>query len=144
MADAVTKRVLLDDKNHYVIHMTNISDGTNESAVVKADKSAIGVASDGAEAASLDIEQVRWNMQGFTSVRILWDHDTDDVALALAGSGYDDFRGITGSADRLSSRTQGLKDPRTTGGTGDILLTTVGGASGSTYDITLWLKKNPG
>jgi hypothetical protein len=34
----------------------------------------------------------------------------------------------------------GKTDPRTTGGTGDVLLTTNGGASGSTYDITLHIR----
>lgn len=142
MADAVTARVIADTKTHYVVHLTNISDGTGESAVVKADKSAIGVASDGAEAASLDIEQVRWAIQGFTSVRVLWDHTTDDVGLVLCGSGYDDFRGLEGGVSGLI-KTGGLLDPRSTGATGDILLTTNGGSSGATYDITLWLRKNP-
>lgn len=140
MADAVTKVTMADSGTHYVIHMTNISDGTGESAVIKADKSAIAAAKDGAEAASLDIEQVRWAIQGFTSVRLLWDHTTDDVALALTGNGYDDFRGETGMG---GYNTGSLKDPRSSGGTGDVLLTTAGAVSGATYDITLWLRKNP-
>lgn len=141
MADAVTTNVIIETRTHYVVHLTNISDGTGESAVAKVDKSALSVASDGAEANSLDIEAVRWNIQGFTSVRLLWDHTTDDLALVLCNSGYDDFRGndvINGIR-----QTSGLKDPRSTGGSGDILLTTNGGSSGATYDITLWLRKNP-
>lgn len=138
MADAVTKVVMADSATHYIIHLTNIGDGTGESAAVKADKSAIAVASDGAEAASLDIESVRWSIQGFTSVRFLWDHTTDDVALVLTGSGYDDFRG-----DMRGYNTGALKDPRSSGGTGDVLLTTNGGSSGATYDITLVLRKAP-
>ena len=140
MADAVTKVVMADSATHYIIHLTNIGDGTGESAVVKADKSAIAAATDGAEAASLDIEQVRWAIQGFTSVRILWDHTTDDVGLVLTGSGYDDFRGEVGMR---GYNTGALKDPRSSGGTGDILLTTNGGSSGATYDITLVLRKAP-
>lgn len=140
MADAVTTNVIIQTPTHYIVHLTNISDGTGESAVVKVDKSAIAVATDGAEADSLDIDQVRWAIQGFTSVRILWDHTTDDVALVLCGSGYDDFRGRYGDVNGFS-QTSGLKDPRSSGGTGDILLTTNGGSSGATYDITLWLRK---
>ncbi len=138
MADAVTKIVMADSASHHIVHLTNISDGTGESAVIKVDKSAIGTARDGAEAASLDIEQVRWAIQGMTSVRILWDHTTDDVGLVLTGNGYDDFRGETGMG---GYNTGSLKDPRSTGGTGDILLTTNGAVSGGTYDITLWLRK---
>lgn len=140
MADAVTSNVVAETATHYVVHLTCISDGTGETGVVKADKSAIAVASDGAEANSLDIEQVRWAVQGFTSVRLLWDHTTDDVAMCLTGSGYEDFRGM-GAVNGLQN-LPGLKDPRSTGGTGDILLTSVGAISGATYDITLILRKN--
>jgi len=141
MADAVTTNVIDQTPDHYVVHLTNIGDGTGESAVIKVDKSTL-IASDLAEPASLDIQQVRWAIQGFTSVRILWDHATDDVALVLCGSGYDDFRGLDSGAPPRA-RLEGLKDPRSAGGAGDILLTTNGGSSGATYDITLWLRKNP-
>lgn len=141
MADAVTTNVVAQTNKRYCVHLTNISDGTGESAVIKVDKSTL-VAEDGAEPASLDIEQVRWNIQGFTSVRILWDHTTDDVGLALSGSGYDDFRGEYGP-DAARATRSGLADPRSSGGTGDILLTTAGTTSGNTYDITLWLRKSP-
>ena len=33
MADAVTKVVMADSATHYIIHLTNIGDGTGESAV---------------------------------------------------------------------------------------------------------------
>lgn len=130
MADAVTTNVIAQDETHYVVHLTNISDGTGESGVVKVDKSAL-TSRVGAEPAALDIEQIRWAIQGFTSVRLLWDHTTDDVAMVLCGSGYDDFRNCGGA----------LKDPRSSGTTGDILLTTNGGSSGASYDITIWVRK---
>lgn len=136
--DAVTKTTLVDDGYRYGIHLTNISDGTGETNVIKADKSAIGVASDGAEAASLDLAQARWSIQGMTYVKLSWDHNTDDVAFIMAaGSGYEDFvrpGGGFGGGGKIS-------DPRSTGGTGDVLLTTIGAVSGGTYDITLWFQK---
>lgn len=138
MADAVASNVLSNGREYYGIHLTNISDATGESAVIKVDKSTL-LASDGAEPASLDIVSARWNIQGMASVRILWDHTTDDVALVLSGSGYDDFSGLP-DADKTP---KGLADPRSAGGTGDILLTTNGAISGGTYDITLWLRKSP-
>lgn len=137
MADAVTTNVISDSDTHYIVHLTNVSDATGESAVVKVDKSGL-LATDGAEPNSLDIETVRWNIQGFTSVRILWDHTTDDLGLVLSGSGYDDFRG-----DGAARAFKGLADPRSSGGTGDILLTTAGAVSGASYDITLRLRKTP-
>lgn len=137
MSDAVTTTVLSNGPDRYAVHLTNISDGSGESAVAKVDKSGL-TAEDGGEPVSLDIEQVRWCIQGFTSVRLLWDHTTDDTALVLSGSGYEDFRG-----DSFLRSQMGLADPRSAGDTGDILLTTAGAVSGATYDITLWLRKSP-
>lgn len=140
MADAVATHVICNTNTHYVVHLVNYSDGTGESAVVKVDKSTL-LATDGAEPAALEIEAVRWNVQGFTSVRILWDHTTDDLALALSGSGQEVFK--MADNDPGYKAPFGLKDPRSTGGTGDILLTTAGTTAGNSYDITLWLRKNP-
>lgn len=148
MADAVTTQIIVDTPELTVLHLTCISDGTGETGVIKADKSALkfcngivtaGVKAAPAEAASLEIGAVRWAVQGFTSVRFLWDHTADDVALVLSGSGYDDF---IGPGDARGGTIVGMpSDPRSAGGTGDVLLTSVGGASGSTYDITIWLRK---
>lgn len=139
MSDAVTTNVLRDDRSHYIAHFTNVSDGTGESAVVKVDKSAIGVALDGAEAASLDIEKIKWNCVGM-AVRVLWDHTTDDLATILDGSGEIDFKG--GGVGKVSSGDV-LRDPRSAGGAGDVLFTTIGHSSGDTYQVTIWLRKQP-
>jgi hypothetical protein len=140
MADSVTTKILYSDAYRVVLRLTNISDGTGESAVVKWDKSTASAAyyaSDGAEPASVEIESCRWAIQGMASVRLLWDHGTDDVAMLLCGSGYE------------CPQSPGFKDgvvnadPRSAGGTGDILLTTQGAAANGTYDITLVLLKRP-
>lgn len=128
MADTVTSNVILNSVStdgNYTIHLTGSSDATGESAVAKIDKSAF-VAPDGAEPASIDIVSARWNISGFSSIRLHWDHTTDDTALLLTGNGYDNWE-----EDGL------LRDPRSTGGTGDLLLTSSGAASGAVYDITL-------
>lgn len=136
MADAVAVRVIGQTKDHIVVHCTNVSDGTGEADVAKVDKSTL-VARDGAEPASLDIEAIAWACDGMT-VRIEWDHTTDDLAMAVSGRGYIDFRGKDLDIVPTDCR---LKDPRSTGGTGDILFTTVGHTSGDTYNVTLWLRK---
>jgi hypothetical protein len=125
MADAVATRVVQNSEDEYVIHLTNISDSTGESAVVKIDKSTL-TNINGAEPARINILSIRWAIQGFTYVKLLWDHTTDDVAMLLNGNGYDDF-----------SAGGGLRDPSSAGGTGDLLLTTVGATATSTYDITI-------
>lgn len=148
MADAVTARILVDTPTQTVVHLTCVSDATGEAAVIKADKSALafcngivtaGVRAARAEAAALEIEAVRWNIQGFTSVKIAWDHTADDTALVLSGGGYEDF---TGPGDLRGCAVTGLlTDPRSAGGTGDIVLTSVGATATATYDITLYLRK---
>lgn len=125
MADTVTSIVVQNSKTEYKVHLTCISDGTGESAVAKIDKSTL-TNSVGLEPAAIHIMSIRWAIQGFTYVKLLWDHTTDDVAMILSGNGYDDF-----------SEGGGLRDPQTVGTTGDLLLTSVGAVSGATYDITI-------
>lgn len=145
MADAVTSNVIANTPKEYVIHLTCISDGTGETNVIKVDKSTL-LDVNNVEPAALDFERIRWNVQGFSSVVLKWDHTTDDTALVCGeGSGYDDFTGAGTTSDeqglRDFTRTSGLQDPLSAGGTGDILLTSNGAAAGATYDITIWLHK---
>lgn len=137
MADAVTSVKVTESPERIVYHLTNISDGTGESAVVKADASTL-FAENNEAPVSLEVEEVRWNVQGFSSVRLAWGTSTPVVALALANSGYEDFRG-----DHITAAARGLKNPRTSTGEPDILLTTAGALSGATYDITIKLRKSP-
>lgn len=123
MADAVTARIIYQNANEIVVHMTCISDGTLEAGVKKVDVSALTPV-----ARTVDIKSVRWCVQGFSSVRLLWDATTDDVAMVLSGSGYEEFE-------------YPMNDPESSGYTGDLMLTSVGGISGSTYDITVHLIK---
>lgn len=125
MADVVDSLVLFSGKNRYSVRLTNISDGTGESAVAKIDKSTL-TGPDGTEPGKIVIEQLSWAIQGFASVRLHWDHTTDDEIAVLAGVGYNDYRPVGG-----------MVDPASAGGTGDVVLTTNGGGSGSTYDILL-------
>lgn len=128
MADAVTTSVLRNDAYTYAIHLTNISDGTGETNVVKVDKSGL-IGPDGTEPTSLSLVSARWSMQGFTYVTVLWDHTSDVTAMVMSGNGYENFEESDGKKDSGS------------GGAGDVLLSTVGAAAGSTYDITLVFAK---
>lgn len=125
MADSTDNLVLQSGGKHHIVRLQNISDGTGESGVVKVDLSAL-VKSDGTAPTKSRVKEIFWNSGGFTSIRLYWDHTTDDEIAALSGSGYLDFHSIGG-----------LLDPASTGGTGDILLTTAGAISGATYTIVL-------
>lgn len=128
MADTVTSAIR-QTRTHYVVHLTGISDATGETNVLKVDKSAI-TDLNGAEPPLLRIDSVMWCMQGYSRIKLSTDHSTDDTVIVLDGHGYFDW-----------SEDGGLFDPNSAGGTGDLLLTSTGGASGSSYDITIRIRK---
>jgi hypothetical protein len=129
MADAVTTEYVFNGQRRKIVHLPIISDGTGESGVVKVDLSAITF-NNGVVPTGSAIDLIDYQIQGFASVRLYWDHTTDDeIAILPAGTGTIDWYAHGGKTD-----------PRTSGGTGDVLLTTNGGASGSTYDITIHLR----
>lgn len=129
MVDTVTSDVVFRDNTRYVLHLTNISDGTGESAVIKADKSALTILGESPAVAvgHMALERVHGFVYGFTYVQLLWDHTTDDTAIVLGPGNFDlDFRDYGGR-----------HDPQSAGGAGDLLLTTVGAVLNDLYDITL-------
>ena len=129
MADAVTNQVVFSGSRRRVIKLTNVSDGTGESDVVKVDVSAL-TGPDGTSPTSVVIEWIDYDIQGFTDVRLEWDATTDDLIAVLGpGQGFMDW-----------TANGGLKDPQSTGSTGDVLLTTTGAASGDTYTITIGMR----
>ncbi|HEY2851136.1 MAG TPA: hypothetical protein VGI97_14755 [Gemmatimonadaceae bacterium] len=146
MADTVTTITVFNGPTNIVVHLTNVSDGTGESAVKKVDIAAL-LNYYKVQPAGLRIEQVRWAMQGFQNVKLGWDRTAAQItAMLLAGNGYDDLRGQrAGGVDAVKGFTKitGLVDPSegNADAKGSILLTTVGAVSGATYDITLWLRK---
>ena len=125
MADTVTSQVLFAGTKKRSVKLTNVSDGTGESDVVKVDVSAL-TGPDGSAPTSATVEEIWWDIQGFTSVRLEWDATTDDPIAFLSGTGYLDF-----------TQLGGARDPKSTGTTGDIMLTTAGAVSGATYTIVL-------
>ena len=125
MADTVDSLVLQSKGKHHIVRLTNVSDGTGESDVVKVDVSTL-TNSNGVTVTRTRVKEIFWNIQGFTSVRLEWDATTDDEIAVLSGSGYLDLHSVGG-----------MLDPQSTGFTGDILLTTAGAINGATYTILL-------
>jgi hypothetical protein len=128
MADSVDSLVVHNGKRNLIVRLTNASDGTGESAVVKVDKSAY-TGPNGREPGRLVVKKIEGTCDGM-QVRLFWDHDTDDEIAFLGGQFCHDW-----------TSSGGLIDPASAGGTGDILLTTVGHTSGDNYCITLHLRK---
>ena len=129
MADAVSTIVEFAGKKRRRYRFTCRSDATGESAVTKIDTTALTGPS-GVPATYLIIEDIQWSISGFTSVNLLFDATTDDVAATLSGVGQRTF-------------PQGLKDPKSTGSTGKLLLTSYGAGATATYDIVITVRVKP-
>lgn len=128
MSDSVDTIVLENNAVYYMARFTNDSDGTGESAVVKVDRSALA-SFKGVEPKRLNIEWIEYSIYGFNFVKLLWDATTDDEIAVLSGNGFKDYR-----------EGGGLRDPRSAGNVGDVLLTTDGAFDGASYDITILFK----
>lgn len=129
MADAVKATLIADGPRTKVMHLTSVSDGTGETNVAKVvlANQLIGVKPNQVVPTYSTIEKIEYSIQGFAAVKLSWDHTTDDIAVLLApGMDILDF-----------SDMGGLVDPKSAGGTGDILLSTIAPAANATYDIKL-------
>ena len=135
MADAVASQIIVDGPSFVAIKLTNISDGTGESAVTKVDVSALEADSrTGLSCTDVNIERIWWQCIGM-KVRILFDADTDVMAIEL---------GENQSGNHDYSIFGGLTNNAGTGKTGDVKFTTVGASSGETYTVILYLRKKFG
>lgn len=128
MADTVSSiKAFENNRGEYVYRFTNRSDGTGESAVAKIDVSAL-TNSAGSAGTKAVIDRIEYSVNGFDYVLLYWDHASDITIGVLSGDGVMDF-----------SWFGGFNDPGS-GGTGDVTLTTTGGASGSSYDLTIYFQ----
>lgn len=126
MADTVDTLTLHSDGLRHIIRITNESDGTGESSVVKVDMSAL-TPYQSYVIKAVDVERIYGQMGGFNYVTLRWDATTDDeIAVLFPGTIFEDW-----------SEVGLLRNPLSAGATGDIVLTTDGPADGAGYSLTL-------
>ena len=138
MADAVTSQTIVDTDKRAIIKLTNLSDGSGESAVAKVDVSALTArSSDSAECSRVTIDQIWYDIGGMR-VALEWNASSNVVAIVLGGSaaagnvqGHMDFRSFGG-----------IKNNAGGGINGDIDLTTSGHTNLDHYTIVLELRKS--
>ena len=101
------------------------SDGTADSGIQVIDKSDLK-GPNGTEPSSLAVDSVEWNAGEMDVLVLEWDHSTNNEIYTLTGSDEVDW-----------SCAGGLIDPKTNDGTGDIVVSSEGGASGSKFAFTI-------
>jgi len=127
MVDTVDTQTILSDGRKHIIRITNESDGTGESNVSKIDVSGL-TAKNGYTVIGVNIDRISGQVGGFNYVTLRWDATTDDEIAVLAPGSFDlDYWRSGGS----------LVDPRSTGTTGDVFLTTDGAIDGASYNILI-------
>ena len=137
MADAVTSQIIGDNVSakNILVKLTNISDGTGESAVAKVDVSTLAKSRNGDACSRVNIEEIYYDIFGMR-VDLLWNASSNVICKvlgangALSSQGYMDFRDFGGLTNNAGS-----------GVNGDLLLTTTGHTSGDHYTIILKLSK---
>jgi len=140
MADTVTSQTLKDHASAWAVKLTNVSDGTGESNVVKVSANNL-VASDGGGTQRLSITKLFWNVSKGTSptidprVTLLWRGTSNTTIVTLTGSGYWDL--TTGGQCPLTNNAGA-------GANGDILLTTAGFTNTAAYTVIIQGKKTAG
>ena len=131
MADVVTTKIIEDGPRTAVMHFTNVSDGTGESAVAKVDVSALCTDNAGRSCSEVRILRISHAIVGM-SVQLFFNATSNVLIAELAESsnGHMDFKDFGGIPNNAGS-----------GKNGDILFTTKGASSGDTYSITLEMTK---
>lgn len=135
MANVVDVKTLFNGRRTKAFHLYGVLDTANESDVIKVDISTF-TDPNGQVATYTAIDRIEYAIGGAAVVTLEWDHTTDDEIAVLSGQGVIDWTLMGGNID-----------PRTAGGTGDIVLTTVGTATATpsgtnliTYDISIYLR----
>ena len=127
MADTVSTQVLADTSGvKYVAKLTNFSDGTGETNVVKVDASGTTFMT---EDGNRKIAKIWYSVNTSNSksaVELIWYGTTNATALLLSGQGYFDFR-TAGDEIVNNAGTP----------TGDVLLSTKNFASGDNYSLVI-------
>lgn len=122
----------LEGYRRVVVQLTGRQDETaDEDAVKKIDISTL-LTSRGLTPTRTVVENIEYNASGFTNILLQWDRAPKETIAVLPGNTGGEVCGPL--VDKNDGANNGANN------TGDILLTTSGGASGDSYNITLTIK----
>ncbi len=120
-ATVLTQR---EGQNLFTYNVRGVFDTSDETNTVLIDLST-KTGPLGAAPSKIKLEEVWWTINGFNYVLLSFDRGTDVTIDYYAGQGYMDYKPYGGKIDNG------------TGGTGDLLLSTAGGASGGNYSFII-------
>jgi hypothetical protein len=127
MADTVTTQTITDTSGvKFVVKLTNISDGTGETDVIKVDASTTTFMT---ENGARKIAKIWFSVNTAnpkSAVELKWAGATNATALFLSGQGFFDLRE---AGDEITNNA--------TTPTGDVLLSTRNFASGDNYSLVI-------
>jgi hypothetical protein len=119
-------KTMIKGSRKLIIDVAGVFSAADETDTVIIDKSTFTSLA-GIEPAKIRIDEITWAVGvGFDYVLLEWDHTTDEVIDYFQGQGYIDYRPYGGKVDGGGA-----------GGTGDMLLTTSGGAAGDSYSFLI-------
>ena len=135
MADAVTSQTIVDTDKRAIIKLTNLSDGSGESAVEKVDVAGLNANAKGETPSRVTIDQIWYDIGGMR-LAIYFAASTNALALTIGGSaaagnvqGHMDFRSFGGIKNNASSPD------------GDLDFTTSGHTNLDHYTVILEMRK---
>ncbi len=136
MANTITSKIVIANTNQAVIYVTIASDGTNETATVLYDSSAVAAAVGDSDTLDSTIVSIYASASTANTARVklLWDATTDVLAIDVPTG--------TNPTKHNFHHMGGLPNQGGTGKTGDILLTTTGLASGDALTFVLTVRRN--
>ena len=114
MADAVTSQTIGDNvgAKNILVKLTNISDGSGESAVTKVDVSALAKSANGDACSRVNVEEIYYDIFGMR-VDLLWNASSNVICKVLGSNGahtsqgYMDFRDFGGITNNAGSGING-------------------------------------
>lgn len=128
---AATVTTIVKGRNRYVMNVRGDFSGSDAGADLT-DSNILDISAltgpNGNAPSKVKIEEIWWTVNGYNYVKIEFDRTTDVVAHQYAGQGYMNYKEYGGVVDTG------------TGDTGDLLLTTSGGAAGGSYNFIISLK----
>ena len=126
---AASAKTVFNGRKYVTVNITGTFSAADETDTVVIDKSTL-TGMDGTEPTSLRVDELWWSVNKFDAVQLEWEKTAaDELIENLQGQGYLDFR------------QDGGKNMIAGAGTGDIVLTTVGGVANGTYSIYLHCTK---